>query len=374
MQRLARNQRTGSPTDKEDNYIRITFVVISALALLAGLSNLVGCGSSSNAADRKESGNSAPVLVRLANVEHTNADLPVRAVGRLEAKEELRLSFKLGGIIDRVLVDEGQRVAKDQLLATLRSTEVDAELALAQNGFDKADRDLRRMKYLFEDSAVALEQLQNASTAWEVAKAGLDAAIFNHQHSRIYAPSEGRILKRLADDHEQVAPGSPVFIVAGFEKGWVVRAGLADRDLMRVTTGDSALIEFDALPGKIMTGIVSEIGASPNPVNGTYEVELRVSSSTDRLVSGLIGKIAIKPTLEEPMSLVPIEALVEANGTSGYLFAPGSDKNTARKVPVTISYVHDGKAGLVGDLSGIDAVITAGATKLTDGAPVTIVR
>jgi multidrug efflux pump subunit AcrA (membrane-fusion protein) len=143
---------------------------------------------------------------------------------------------------------------------------------------------------------------------------------------------------------------------------------------MRVKAGDSAKIEFDALPGKFITGIISEIGAAPNPVNGPYEIEIRVGSSTNRLVTGLICKITITPALIEEMSLVPIEALVEANGTSGYLFAPTFDQKTARKVPVTVSYVHEGKAGILGDLPGIEAVITAGATKLSDGADVTVVK
>ncbi len=349
-------------------------LVIAGAAVVTGLSTLNGCGSDSNAANRKEPIKSAPVLVRLATVEHTDADLPVRAIGKLEAKEEFRLSFKTGGIVDRVFVDEGRQVEKGQLLATLSLTEIDAQLAQARNGFDKADRDLQRVKNLFADTVATLEQLQNATTAWEVARAGLDAAAFNRKYSQIYAPSNGRILRRLADDHEQITSGTPVVIMAGYDKGWIVRSGLADRDLMRIKAGDSAKIEFDALPGRFITGIVSEIGAAPNPVNGTYEIEIRLGPSTDRLVTGFIGKISITPSLIKPMSLVPIEALVEANGTSGFVFAPAPDEKSARKVPVIVSYVHEGKAGILGDLPGIRTVITAGATKLSDGAVVTVVK
>jgi len=292
----------------------------------------------------------------------------------LEAKEELRLSFKIGGIIERMYVDEGQSVTKGQLLATLSLTEIDAQLAQAQNGFDKAERDLRRVRNLFADSVATLEQLQNATTAWEVSKAALDAAAFNRKYAQINAPSDGRILRRMADDHEQIASAAPVLILAGYSKGWIVRAGLADRDLMRVRQGDPATIEFDALPGRPVDGLVSEIGAAPDPMNGTYDIEIRVTSSADRMITGLIGKISVTPQSTSQVSLVPIEALVDANGANGFVYAPTPDQKAAKKIPVIISYVHEGKAGVLGDLPGISSVITAGATKLTDGAVVAVVK
>jgi len=348
--------------------------IIVALAFVFGLSIMSGCGSASNASHQEEPIKSAPVFVRVATVERTSADRPVRAVGRLEAKEEFQLSFKTGGMVERVLVDEGQRVLKGQLLAILTLTEFEAQLTQAQNVYDKATRDLQRVKTLFADSIVTLEQMQNATTAWEVAKAGLDAAAFNRWHAEIHAPSDGRILRRMANDHEQIAPGSPVLTLAGFGKGWVVRAGLADRDFLKLKVNDSAEITFDALPGRLITGHVSEIGAAPNPVNGTYEIEIQIDQPVDRLALGLIGKVTVMPSSTMPVTLVPIEALTQADGTSGFLFAPTSDRTSVQRVPVTISYIHDGKIAIPGELAGIQEVVTAGATKLSEGTPVTVVK
>lgn len=354
--------------------MRNTVLIILAGIAATGLSMLNGCASSSGAAAQQSSVTAAPVYVRVARVEHTDTDLPVWAVGKLEAKEESRLSFKIGGIVERVFVDEGQRVAKGQLLATLSLTEIDAQLAQAQNGFDKADRDLTRVKNLFADTVATLEQLQNATTAWDIAKSSLDAAAFNRRYAQIYAPSDGTVLRRLADDHEQVAAGVPIIVMTAREKGWVVRIGLADRDLMRIERGDSATVDFDALPGETVSGTVSEIGAAPNSVNGAYEVEIKIDAAPDRLLTGLIAKVSVKPSSAKPLDLVPIEALVEANGSNGFVFAPAADSRSAIRVPVTVAYVHDGKAGISGGLNGITSVITAGATKLTDGASVTVVN
>lgn len=348
--------------------------LLIATILATGSLIVAGCNSQSATLTDNASPAATPMYVRVAAVEHTHADVPVPAVGKLEAKEESRLSFKMGGIIEKVFVDEGQVVRKGQLLATLSLTEINAQLAQAQNGFDKADRDLKRVKNLFADSVATLEQLQNATTAWEVAKAGLDAAAFNRKYAEICAPTDGRVLQRLGDDHEQVSPGNPVIVMADYGKGWVVRAGLADRDFMRVKLNDSAAVTFDALPGKVFSGLVSQTGAAPNPMSGTYEIEIKLSAPNDRLVSGLVGKISIMPRVEKATTLIPIEALVEAEGSRGFVFAPAPDEKSAKKVPVTISYMHNGRAGIIDDLVGVTSVITSGATKLTDGAAVAIVR
>ncbi len=345
-----------------------------AMMILAGSMALIGCGSHPDAVAKKDTTSVAPVYVRVASVEHTNAVLPVRAVGRLEAKEELRLSFKIGGIVEKMFVDEGQQVSRGQLLATLSLTEIDAQLAQAQNGFDKADRDLKRIKSLFADTVATLEQLQNATTAWEMAKAGLDAAAFNRKYAQIYAPSDGRILQRKADDHELVSPGTPIIVMTANERGWVVRTSLADRDLVRISLGDAADINFDAIPGVVIPGIISEIGAAPNPANGTYEVEIKISSSASHLMSGLIGKIDIIPSAINSVTTVPIEALASAQGERGFIYALNSDKKTASKIPVTIAYLRDGRAGISEKLTGISSVITAGISDLTDGALVSVVK
>jgi hypothetical protein len=70
--------------------------------------------------------------------------------------------------------------------------------------------------------------------------------------------------------------------------------------------------------------------------------------------------------------LVPIESLIEADGASGnlYIVAPA---NVAKKIGVTIAFIHDQHAAIAAGLDGIDEVITDGAAYLTDGDVVKIV-
>ena len=98
------------------------------------------------------------------------------------------------------------------MLASLDLSEIEAKLASAKNGFSKANRDYQRVKNLYEDNVATLEQLQNTKTAYEVAEANLKIAKFNFTHSKIIAPENGKILKKIGNEGELTAPGAPMFL------------------------------------------------------------------------------------------------------------------------------------------------------------------
>ena len=160
---------------------------------------IASCGDKS----KKESDTRENLIkVKAAEVVEKNIVFPIHSSGRLSAKTEQKLSFKTGGIINKIFVDEGQSVRKGQLLAELNLSEIRARVNLAEQALGKAERDFNRTGNLFKDSVVTLEQLQNAETALEVAKSNLEIARFNLKYSTIVAPSQGKILRRLMEENE----------------------------------------------------------------------------------------------------------------------------------------------------------------------------
>ena len=94
----------------------------------------------------------------------------ISAIAAVINGAEAKPSFKTGGVIAKTMVSEGQNVKKGQLLARLNLAEIDAQLSQANEAANKAERDLTRARRLLADSVATLEQVQNASTALEVAK------------------------------------------------------------------------------------------------------------------------------------------------------------------------------------------------------------
>ena len=137
------------------------------------------------------------IYIKTVPVSLTEVSIPVVSSGIITSEKEARLSFKTGGIITRLLVNEGEKVTKGQLLGSLDLTEINAQADQAKNGFEKAKRDYDRVSSLYKDNSATLEQFQNAKTGLDVAEQTFKIAQFNLQYSSIYATETGRVLSKL---------------------------------------------------------------------------------------------------------------------------------------------------------------------------------
>jgi RND family efflux transporter MFP subunit len=230
------------------------------------------------------------------------------------------LSFKAGGIIEKIPIREGEKVKKGQLLAVLELSEIRSKVNQAKLAVDKADRDFLRAANLFRDSVVTLELYQNAKTALEVARSELRIAEFNLEHSGIVAPANGLILKKLAEENEIVGPGHPVLFFASIENEWIMRVHVTDKDRIHLNINDSASVSFDAFPGQQFRAKIAEIAEISDPFTGTYEIELSLDEQIISPVSGLIGTARIFPSRVLDYPIVPYESLMEGNGKDGQLW------------------------------------------------------
>ena len=308
-----------------------------------------------------------PVAVRVGRAAFELVSRPVTATGTLGPKEEVPLSFKVGGVIAELRVDEGQSVRAGDTLALLDLSEIDAAVVRARSAADKAERDLIRAQRLYGDSVATLEQAQNAETGRDVARAELETAAFNRRYAIIVAPASGVILKRTAEPGELVQAGVPILKLGSHARGVVVRAGLADRDVVRVRLGDRALVRFDAFPDRAFDGTVTELAGASDPMTGTYDVEVTVPAAS-RLASGLVGQLEIRPAATHTVALIPIESLLEADGLHATVFAVSADGQHAERRSVTIAFVTGDRVAVMSGLEGVTTVVTDGAGYLDDGA------
>ena len=335
------------------------------LYFLAGLLMLTGC------MDKGPKDIAEPaVIVKTIRVKDTTLVFGIRTAGKLASKTESKLSFKTGGIIQKIMVDEGQSVRKEQLLAQLNLEEINSRVSQAELALNKAERDYERAENLYRDSVVTLEQFENAGTALEVARSNASIANFNLQYSTIRAPVDGEILKRIAASNEIIAPGHPVFLFASTGGDWVVRANLTDRDIVRVKMRDSAHVSFDAYPGEIFSGIVSEIGTSADPYTGTYEVEVQMTRMPEKLVSGLMAKADIYPSALEKQMVIPVESLIDGTGMTGYVMVLVDQQPERRKIK--IHTVNDHGIVVQEGLSPGDELIVEGAQYIKTGSRIKV--
>lgn len=313
-----------------------------------------------------------PTPVRVATVESGAAAPSIRTTGLLANKDEFRLSFKVGGVIRRIAVREGERVRQGQRLAEIEQTEINAQVEQARQAHEKAQRDVERGERLYADKVISLEQLEDLRTQRAVAEAGLNAAEFNWNYAAIVAPRDGTVLRRLAEERELVTAGIPVFVLGAQDQGFVVKAGIADREIVQVKIGDTAAVELDALPGEKLKGKVTEVASGADPASGMFGIEVAIEPTKLLLKSGLVARLSIVPASASSGSraYVPIASIVEGEGQRASVYVVDDDR--ARRRSVEVAFIAGERVALVDGVEVGERVITDGALYLDDGELVVV--
>ncbi|MFK7922741.1 MAG: efflux RND transporter periplasmic adaptor subunit [Bacteroidia bacterium] len=336
------------------------------------LTVLLACGESQAPAEASNKA-AEPIIVRTAKVKTKTQAEAIIGTGRLAAQEEVRLSFKIGGIVKGIYTEAGRNVRKGQVLARLDATEIDAQVLQAKEALRKAERDLVRVQSLYADSVATLENVQDLTTAKAVAAANLDIARFNQQHAVIYAPTSGKVLKRFAEQGELVGPGTPILFLASSQGTQIIKVGLADKDVVQLQKGDKAEVSFDVWPDQAFPARVNEIAAGADQMSGTYEVELALDKIPAALKNGFIASVQIFPSQSQEQRQIPLGALVEAGPEYAAFYVPSEDGKSVRLHTIKNYVVHDDYLSVTATEWGEPTeVITRGAKYLRPMQAITI--
>lgn len=197
--------------------------------------------------------------------------------------DRVSISPKILGRLARLTVDEGDMVAKGQLLVQLDDSDLRAQaeqaragLALAQNSLplsrvnlEKAEDDFRRAEVQFRGAVITAEQythtekaLQAAKAEYSIAlsridmaKAQLAVAETQLQNTILDAPFDGIVAKRWVIEGDVVQPGQPILTIYDLKRLWVT-AFLEETKLGKVKLQDSVEIRIDTYPGTAFSGRV----------------------------------------------------------------------------------------------------------------------
>lgn len=344
---------------------------IAGLLLVMLAFGLNGCGD----APKAEAQSELPIPVRVARALPAPEADAVTAYGTVRPDSEARLSFKIGGLIRNIAVDQGDRVTKGQILAQLDTREIDSHAARAALAVEKARRDVERMAPLAARGFASTQRMEDARTALDSARAEQRAIEFDRSLAHITAPADGVVLMRHVENREMVGIGTPILTVSSGSGGYVLKAGLSDRDVARIKIGDAATIRLDAFDGEELQGRVLRMAAASDPRSGTFETEIEIIAPDRPLTSGFMGDLRILPSVAGKNAnavAIPASAILEGHGAMATIFAVDPATNVAQRRRISVGKLHGSQIIVTEGLSAQDVVVTAGAAYLKDGARVSI--
>ena len=331
---------------------------------------LLGCNSNSpTEKSQPQAGEAIPVS--LFPLQSSAMATTITASGSFSTKDETLLSFKLGGIVAKVLVEEGDAVKSGQIVASLDLTEIQAGVRQSKLAYEKALRDHQRASRLYTDSVATLEQLENSKTALDIAEQQLNAANFNIAQSQIRATKNGFVLRKFANPGQLVASGSPILQINGASSGaWILKVILSDQQWSAIRIGDKAEITSAAFDTWIPAKVTQKSQAA-DPVTGTYWVEITPESVANfDLASGMYGKAHIQPAQTVQGWEIPFESVLDADGDRGYVFVVDGQK--AKKITIQLGKITPTAIQVVAGLEGYKSLIVSGSAYLTDGSTIQV--
>lgn len=326
------------------------------------------------------SSESAPVTapaqpVRVVVVGHDSRVSADIATGLVGSQEEYRLGFKTGGLISRMLVEAGDTVRAGQTLATLDTTELDAQVRQISENLNKAKRDASRAETLFKQGVLAEQAAQDARTQVAMMESNLSAARFNRQQAVIVAPANGVVLQRLAEAREVTAPGTPVLVVSRSDQGWVLRVGLNDQAATRVKVGDTALVHINAYPGQTLNSRVKEVGAASDPRTGTLTVTLTLPTVAGvKYIAGQVGEAQlISPSNSSQQMTVPLGSVLEGHDGKAKVYVVNEQSKAQLKI-IETGAIQGDRVVVTAGLQVGQRVVSEGAAWLNPGMTVRVLR
>lgn len=329
------------------------------ILLLAAFPLFSGCHRSSeqNAADLP------PVAVKTMTVERRSLAATEDVVGTVRPKLSAVIEAKVSGRIAQMLVVPGQTVTNGELLAQLDAHEIQARYDQASAARQQAENDFKRASDLLGQKILSQSEFDAAQSKFRVADATANEAATLLTYTRITAPFDGVITRKLTDVGDLAIPGKTLLQM---ENPAVLRleADVPEALIDNVKPGDQLAVHIAAVADEIK-GTVAEMSPAADPNSRTFLVKLDLPNAAG-LRSGQFGRVAV-PVGEMNIIRVPATAVVQ-RGQMEIVFV---DVNNHAQLRLVKTGRHTGNdVEIVSGLDSGEKIVTEGAANLMDGQPI----
>ncbi|GAB3737101.1 efflux RND transporter periplasmic adaptor subunit [Silanimonas algicola] len=359
-----------------------TFALVFGLAAALALTACAGGaqdGSDASADDAAETAaedgktgdekKSEAVPVEVAAVSERRIAASYSGTANLEVPADAQVVAKTGGVLLRVLVEEGDTVEAGQPLAQIDPERTRLEVARAEATMRRLQANFERSKELFERKLVSADANDQLRYEFESAKAAYDLARLELSYTTITAPISGVVAQRMAKPGNLISLNAPVYRIVDNSHLEAV-LNVPEREMNTMKPGLPIRMMVDALAGEVFEGEVDRISPVVDSQTGTFRV-VGVFRGQDKLRPGMFGRLSIVYDERAAALTVPRIALIEGSGESAVFVV--EDGKAVRKV-LQLGYINGEYAEVLGGIEAGEQVITQGRVAVRDGAEVEVLN
>ena len=363
------------------NLIRSTLLV--ALGCALALPQLACSGSESKADEVKKEGAAADakdakkddakgdkkdeaVPVELITLARGPIEEVLRFSTNLEAESQVQVFAEAARKVIDLRVEEGNRVAKGQVLLRLQDDEQRTNLAKVASQLAKAQREYERQQKLFAEQLISEQAFSAATYDLEQLRLADDEAKRQLSYTEVKAPIAGTVTRRLVSLGDFVTVNQPLFEIVDFGS-IVARVYVPEKEMPRLAVGVPARLSAPALGGERFPGKIDRLAPVVDPKSGTVKVTVAIPERSG-LKPGMYVDVELVTAVRDDALLVPKRALVYDQDQI-FVYRVGEDMKVAK---VFLRPRLEDKQNIepADGVAAGDRIVVAGQAGLKDGLEV----
>jgi RND family efflux transporter MFP subunit len=342
--------------------MRIWLLMFTALAVVS----LQGCGNGG-----EELENLHATVVQLAEVKSKSGEQVFTFPAKVVPKSTVNLAFRVGGRLQAVHLPEGRYVRKGDLLAKLDPKPFKRAVSIAEVRLKQSELELKRVKAIATKGIGSEKSVDNALVAFELATLELEDAKSNFEYSKLRAPFNALVAKRLIENEDYIKAGSAVAHLQDFSRihfEFDVSERLVS-NYRRKQVSNASVQMGGSIDNSYAIEYV-EHSTEPDPVTQTYQIVYAMDFPKGLdITPGIRATVTIKGENQGMMSVVgvPVNSVVTHSDDSLYVWLYNPETHKVAKQMVTVGPIANGWIAVLSGLEAGQKVVAAGASKMQDG-------
>lgn len=340
------------------------------VCLLLALAALpIGCGSNAQSASPEEDQDAAVVPVEVDTSTVGSISAYFSGTAKLEAEEEADVVAKASGVVQRLLVEEGDVVKAGQVLAELDAERSTLELSQMEANLKRLENDHRRNEELFQKRLISAETYEQVKFQYESEHAAVELARLRIKYSSIRTPINGVVSERMVKVGAMVAENQAAFRVTDFDPLLAVLF-VPERELQKLRAGQPTTLVVDAFADRSFKGLIKRISPVVDPTTGTFKVTVEAYDDSGLLKPGMLARVNVTYDVHNDVVVVPKAAVVTEDEETRLFVVRDS---VAYERPVKTGFDDERRVEITSGLEPGEVVVTAGQLTLRDSAKVAVI-
>lgn len=298
--------------------------------------------------------------------------------GNVKTKQNILIYPEMPGILKSILVKEGQRVTKGQLLATIDDGGLSNQVAQLEATTQLAKTTYERQKRLWEQKIGSEIQFLQSKTNYQAQKNALKQLKSQQAKASIRAPFSGTIDDVIKEPGTVIAPGqgSEVFRIVNLNNMYI-EAEVPERYIASITKNKKVKVNFPVL-GESLNSSIRQVGSFINPNNRSFKIEVPVANKSGNVKPNLTAKLQINDYTNPNSILIPQSIISEnANGEQFIYVVKNKNNNKeaiAEKVIIKTGKTQGDLIEVLENLPQGTEIIEEGARSVNNGQTVKVIN